>query len=170
MVYADGSLGYGFGIKGMDISCLPNESVNAIASQLEGLLCSVAEGWKIQLYYRFYPKEEDLLTKHAEISKDAPEGYAPLRQSRLAFLRGREFFVPKIYLFLRSRVHRFSKRRFWEGEKRFAAISLEEFKEHEQKCLKARNRFFSSLERARLAPKPLTSKGWFCRPIRIPEP
>ena len=161
MVYADDSLGYGFELGGIDIGCAPNESINGIASRLEGLLCSMAEGWKLQVYYRLYPRVKGLLEKHAQLSKNAPDSYAPLRESRLGFLEGREFFIPKIFLFLRGRPHGFSKRKFWEGEKMFEKISMEEFREHGQNCLKVKKRLFSTLQRIGVNPRALSREEWF---------
>ena len=57
--------------------------------------------------------------------------------------------------------HEFSKRRFWESEKRFEKLTLNQFYQHKQNFLRSKNCVKSSLECAGLAPEDLTALEWY---------
>ena len=165
MVYGDGSLGCGFKLEGADISCLENQGVNDLATKLENLLTSTAEGTKLQFVYHLSSSVGALIDGHQGISRNAPAKYAPLRSSRPRDLRRRVvsggLFSLNIFCFVRGTPHGFSKRKFWESPKKFERISKQEFEEHKNRFFRTKKQIQSSLEYAGLGPQGLTSVEWF---------
>ena len=165
MVYGDGSLGCGFKLEGVDISCLENQGVNDLATKLENLLTSAGEGIKLQFVYHLSSSVGALIDGHTSISRNAPAKYAPLRSSRPKCFRRRVvsggLFSLDIFCFVRGAPHGFGKRRFWESPKKFERISKQEFEEHKNRFLRTKKQIQSSLEYAGLGPQNLTSVEWF---------
>ena len=165
MVYGDGSLGCGFKLEGIDISCLENQGINDLATKLENLLTSTAEGTKLQFVYHLSSSVGALIHGHMGISRNAPAKYAPLRNSRPKCFRRRVvsggLFSLDIFCFVRGAPHGFGKRRFWQSSKKFERIGKEEFEEHKNRFLRTKKQVRSSLEYAGLGAEDLKPGEWF---------
>ena len=165
MVYGDGSLGCGFRLEGHDIGCATEERINDIADKIEHLVCSIPEGWRLQLYYRLSPSGGGILDAHGDVSRNAPEKYAPLRKSRLGFLKGIEegegFFNPEIFLFLRGVPHAFARRKLWQGGGAFGRLTEEGFAEHKKNFLKGKKKIKAALGYGGFNPGGIGADGWF---------
>ena len=164
MVYDDGSLGCGFRLVGAATDCAENGSVNELAAKLEDLVASLEEGARISLFYRLSSSVEPLIKEHEDTAGGVSGHYAPLRDSRSRFLRGRAasggILIPEIYCFLRGRPHAFSKRGFWEPQKKFETITEGGFGKHRAEFLRLKNRLISSLNHAGLSPGDLAIGDW----------
>ena len=165
MIYADGSIGGGFKLTGTDIACLPSEETNQFLRKVENLIVSAEEGLKLQLFYRLSPSVSTMLGQHIEISKEAPEVYSPISDARVSFIKQREsnnqFFVPEIYLFVRSEGFTYKKQKLWEASKKFESVALTEYQAHRDKFERSLKQIESSLVSTRMNPKKLTEKEWF---------
>jgi len=165
MVYQDGSFGVGFKLAGADISVSHPDQINAICQKVENLLVGLPEKIKAQLFYRLTDSVEDLLREHQGVSVESGGVYEPIGNARMGFLeakmKDRLFFVPEIYLFLRSAPLEMRKRRFFEKEQEFQGFPGKEF-------LAAKERFFilvsqveSALRAIQVGPARLTREEWF---------
>jgi conjugal transfer ATP-binding protein TraC len=165
MVYADGSLGGGFRLRGFDIACLPPEEINQFTRNVENLLVSNEEGLRLQLFYRLSPDIDRLTKAHEAISLEAPEIYRPIAEARLKFLKenasSKIFFTPEIFVFVRGKPFSYRKQKLWESQKRFETMSREEYLAHREKFERSLKQVQSSLEHAKLHPEKLTEKEWF---------
>ena len=165
MVYADGSLGGAFRLTGYDISCLPTEEINSFAQKIENLLISAEEGLRLQLFYRVTPNVTQLLEDHRKISISAPEIYRPVAEARLNHLsesaKVKSYFVPELYLFIRSRSFQYRKRKLWEAPKKFETLSKEEYLTHREKFVRAIKQVEASLEHTGLTPRRVSEEEWF---------
>ncbi len=164
MVYSDGSLGCGFKLTGIDISCLPNDEINNFSQQIENLLISAEEGLRLQLFYRLTSNVGNVLKAHEEIVNESPEVYKVVADARLNFLKQNEefknYFVPEYYFFVRSRPFSYPRQKFWESPKKFEAITLNEYKTHKEKFIRALKQVESSLVSARLYPERVNKIEW----------
>jgi hypothetical protein len=164
MVYKDGSLGQGFKLKGADISVSSPEHINSISSKLETLLVGLPEGVRLQIFFKLGSNIDALLKEHESVSREAPSEYGPIRENRLKYLSDKQadkcFFVPEIYLFLRSSPHSFRKRKFFERQTEFQGFSENEYKSLREKFLNLSAQIQSALLSARLKPTVLTSEEW----------
>lgn len=165
MVYADGSLGGGFKLTGVDISCSPLEDINQFSRQIENLLISTEEGLRLQLFYRVTPDVGEVLQEHELITSKAPEIYYAISKARLDFINKNQteknYFVPEFYFFVRSRPYTYKKQKLWESAKQFETITLDEYEKHKEKFKRAFKQVESSLVQAKLNPKRLSDKYFF---------
>ena len=165
MVYADGSLGCGFELRGVDIGTQTNEFINALSMKLENVLTSAPQGLKLQFFYRPTSSIEGVLREHEAVSQDAPDNYRPIVESRTDFLRSIQncngFFTPKITLFIRGNPHNFSKRKLWQSARKFEHITRERFDEHRDEFCRDKEQVVSSLNNAGLTGRELKSHEWF---------
>ena len=164
-VFNDGSLGAGFRLGGYDISCASGEEINQFSRNVENLLVSCPEGIRLQVFYRLSPNVEDVLEKHEAVSKDCPSVYQEVRGARLDFLRETArsdgFFVPEIYLFVRSEALQFKKKKLFEKRTQFEQVTRGRYVEHKEKFLRLLNQLESSLKTCRVAPVRINKDEWF---------
>ena len=165
MVYSDGSLGGGFKLCGVDISCSPVDEINQFARQIENLLITAEEGLRLQLFYRVTPNVRDTLKEHENITSEAPEVYRPVSDARLSFIKKNEseksYFVPEYYFFVRSKPFSYKKQKLWEAQKQFETVTFSEYETHREKFERALKQVESSLAQARLSPKKLSEQEFF---------
>lgn len=150
-VFADGSLGAGFALQGVDISCASCDFVNEVAAQLENMLKGMSDGMRLQVLYRLTPSDHGVIAKHGATSRDAGPGHRELREKRLQHLKKMPLLTPEIYLFMRSRPH----------GKRFAAICEEEYGHNRDRFLREVRSIVSALSHIRLGVQTLSCKQWF---------
>ena len=150
-VFWDGSLGAGFRLQGIDISCASANRVNEISRQLKNLLMGVSEGIKLQVCYHMTPNAHHLIDAHGKISKDAGDKHQRLRKSRLEHLRGQVHLVPEIYLFIRSK---------GQGKK-WTPMPKKDFIQKKDHFLREAKSIESALGRIGLSPNPLAKEEWF---------
>lgn len=165
MIYSDGSIGGGFKLTGADIACLPSDEINQFLRTVENLIVSADEGLRLQLFYRLSPNVSDLLEQHIQVSKEAPEVYAPVADARIKFIKKRElnnqFFVPETFLFVRSEAFAYKKQKLWESSKKFETVTLAEYAAHREKFERSFKQIESSLQSTKMSPKRLTETEWF---------
>jgi type IV secretory pathway VirB4 component len=165
MVYRDGSLGIGFKLKGADISTATNEEINSYTQKLEMLLVGLPENLKLQVFYRLTPYVESTFENHKALSEQCDEIYRPIREARIEFLRnklkGGLFFLPEVYIFVRSAPVVFQKRKFFEKETVFQGFPEKEFLALRKKFEIVASQVESALKSAGLGPLVLTNDEWF---------
>lgn len=165
MVFSDGSLGSGFKIQGFDISCKTEEEINNFNRHIENLIISAEEGIRLQVFYRLTSNVERLIEKHKAVSKDSPEIYRPVSDARINHIekayQSNEFFVPEIYLFIRSKPLKYKKRKFFESKELYETVSKKEYDIHFNKFLRSVKKIEASLSYAHLKPKFLQRQQWF---------
>ena len=169
MIFSDGSLGAGFKLQGVDISCASTESVNNFNQTLESLLTSIPEGLSLQVFYRLTSDASGTIKRHGLISFDSASSCSPEQQeiikARIDFLNenneGKQYFSPEIYLFLRSQAFKYRRRRLWQSETQFQHISRSEYDNHRESFEQITRQLFSLLRNGGLFPMPLTKESWF---------
>ncbi len=165
LVFGDGSLGFGFKIKGKDISCETVPEINVFNSKLEGLVTSLNEGISLQVFYHLSPEVDDLINEHTNLSKTYPDkAYDPILKSRKDFLeknrQNGHYFNPEIYLFLKSKPLSYKSKNLFSKEKDFIATTEDEFKIHSKNFEKQINQVSSSLKSLNIFESELSKKEW----------
>ena len=164
-VFNDGSLGAGFRLGGYDISCASPEEINQFSRNVEHLLVSCPEGIRLQLFYRLTPNVEGVLQKHEEVSKDCAPVYQEVRGARLNFFRDTArnggFFVPEIYLFVRSETLLLKKKKLFEKQTQYEQVTRHRYEEHKEKFSRFVSQLESSLKSCKVDPVRMTKQEWF---------
>jgi conjugal transfer ATP-binding protein TraC len=165
MVYADGSLGAGFKLSGIDISTASESLVNELSMQLENLINTAEAGLRFQIFYKLSSHVKPIIDAHAELTCGSADEYGAVSEARLKFLRTNAaqggYFNPEIYFFIRSVPHGYRKQRFWEKDSDFKKITAKEYGDHKSKFERSLRQLQSSLSHARLNPKRLSAQAWF---------
>jgi conjugal transfer ATP-binding protein TraC len=165
MVYLDGSLGVGFRLSGYDISCAAPESINAFCEKVENFLSGLNEGLRVQVFYRLTNNAMPIIEEHKMVSGEAAFAYAPIREARVSFLEEKvssgQFFIPEVYLFVRSQPLQMKKRRFFEKKAAFEGFPEKEFQEQKEKFYILVSQVESALRFSNLQPTRLLKEEWF---------
>lgn len=165
MVYADGSLGVGFELSGMDIAAASTSQVNEFTSALENLINTAQEEVRLQVFYRLTPYVSELIEAHEKLTGNPSDSYSPLVSSRVSFLNKNvengHYFKPEVYFFVRSAPSKYRKQRFWQSEVSFQQLTEKEYQEHKDSFLRVVKQVESSLSHARLNPVQLAKEKWF---------
>lgn len=165
MVYLDGSLGVGFRLNGYDISCAPSDLINSFSQKIETLLAGLPENLRLQVFYRLTDNVDETLENHQVISKNAGLNYDPIRQARIDFLNDKKdserFFVPEIYLFIRSKGLHLKKRRIFEKSESFAGFPEQEFNALKEQFYIQVSQLEAALRSASLSLVRVLKKEWF---------
>jgi len=165
IVFLDGSLGAGYRLQGIDISCKTSEDINSSCQKIESFLSSLEEGLKLQIFYRMGHDASTLIKLHKDLSGEENSNYQPVLEAQMNFLenkvQGKNFFFPEIYLFVRSQPLNLPKRRFFDKSKTFEGFPEKEFGLHRDRFFIKLKQIHSSLESCGLGPKPLRSEEWF---------
>lgn len=165
MIYLDGSLGVGFQLSGYDISCAMPEAINAFCQKVENFLVGLNEGLRVQVFYRLTNRATQMIEEHKMASGDSGLEYRPIREARISFLEEKvesgQFFVPEIYLFVRSQPLQLRKRRFFEKKQNFEGFPEKEFQEQKEKFFVLVSQVESALRFSNLQPKRLEKDEWF---------
>ncbi|MBL7542221.1 MAG: TraC family protein [Bdellovibrionaceae bacterium] len=165
VVFNDASLGSGFRVIGNDISLKTPAEVNYFSEKIEGLLNSLPEEYSLQLFYKLNHDVENIIQKHENVSKNCKESYHPIREARVKYLRknaeNREYFVPEIFVFVRSPSHRMKQIRFWQKRESFEAMTKREYDQHRQKFERTMTLVKSVLESAGLFPTEIDPVEWY---------
>lgn len=165
MVYLDGSLGVGFQLNGYDISCAVPEAINAFCQKVENFLVGLNDGLRIQVFYRLTNRATKMIEEHKMASGESGFEYQPIRDARVSFLEEKvesgQFFVPEIYLFVRSQPLQMKKRRFFDKKEQFEGFPEKEFQEQKEKFFILVSQVESALRFSNLQPKRLQKDEWF---------
>mgnify|MGYP006077432703 CR=1 FL=1 len=165
VVFNDGSLGAGFKIIGNDISLKTPTEVNYFSEKIEGLLNSLPEDYSLQLFYKLNHEMENIIQKHEDVSLNCKESYQPIRKARVHFLRdnaeNRQYFVPEIFVYVRSASYRLKQRRFWEKRELFEIMTKKEYAQHRQKFERTLTLIYSGLQSAGLLPCEIDPIEWY---------
>ena len=165
IVFNDGSLGAGFRLGGFDISCANPDEINLFNRNLEHLLVSCAEGTRLQLFYRLTPNIQKVLADHELVSAGAAPVYEAVREARLKFFKetaaGNGYFVPEIYLFVRSEALFLKKKKLFEKQAQYEQVTKRRYDEHREKFSRLVSQLESSLKQCKLAPVGVGREEWF---------
>lgn len=165
LVFGDGSLGYGFHLKGKDISCETVSQINSFNQALESMISSIEEGTRMQVLYRLTPHVDDLIQGHLGLCNSSNENYKEILESRRRFLEKNKksgcYFQPEIYLFLRGRPLSLKNRPLFSKEKKFIQITDEIFKTHFKNFEKQVHQIHSSLSSLGLLKSSIKGSEWF---------
>ncbi len=165
MVYLDGSLGIGFKLVGFDVSCASPESINGFCQKVESLLVGLPESLRLQVFYKLSGDVGAVLESHREISNESAPIYQPIKDARVRFLEGKaegdRFFVPEVYLFIRSSGVPLKRRRFFEKRAQFDGFPEKEFEEAKSKFFVLISQVEAALRSAGLSPARLERNAWF---------
>lgn len=165
MVYQDGSLGVGFKLNGNDISCAAPEVINTFCQKVENFLVGLSEGLRLQVFYRLTNNVNQIIEEHKMVSGGAAVEYGPIRDARIKFLEDKsdkqQFFVPEIYLFIRSQPLELKKRRFFEKKEAFEGLPEKEFQEKKERFFILVSQVESALKFSNLKPQRLMREAWF---------
>ncbi len=165
IVFNDGSLGCGFKIVGNDISLKTSDEINQFSQKIENLLVSIPQDYKLQFFYKLGHKVGGLLDKHDSVSAGCSEKYEPIKKARLSFFRKNEanhsYYVPEIYLFIRSPKKGLRKRTLFEKAEKYAELTFGEYTSHRQKFERTLNLIESTLSGASVKPTLLVKEEWF---------
>jgi conjugal transfer ATP-binding protein TraC len=165
MVYLDGSLGVGFKLGGADISCASPDAINSLCQKIENFLVGLPERLRIQVFYRLTNRVAETIEIHKAASGDSDPQYQPIREARFRFLERKmengQFFLPEIYVFVRSEPLQMKKRRFFEKKEQFEGFPEKEFLAHKDRFSILVSQVESALRSANLGPKPLGKDEWF---------
>lgn len=165
LVFGDGSLGYGFKIKGKDISCETISKINIFNSKLEGLISSLNEGISLQVFYHLSPEVDNIINSHIELSKSTPSmPYEQILNSRTDFLKKNRinghYFKPDIYLFIKSKSIHYKSKNIFSKEKEFVTATEDQFKSHYKNFEKQINQVTSSLKSMGIYESDLDRQDW----------
>lgn len=164
-VFNDGSLGAGFRLGGYDISCASPEEINQFSRNVEHLLVSCPEGIRLQLFYRLTPNVETVLSKHEEVSRGCEPIYKEVREARIGFFRKTAddggFFVPEIYLFVRSEALALKRKKLFEKQAQYEQVTKQRYEEHKEKFLRLLSQLESSLKSCKVDPARIGKDEWF---------
>ncbi len=165
MVYQDGSLGAGFKLRGCDISCASPDIINSFCQKIENLLVGLPERLRLQVFYRLTNSVEEVLQSHKAASEKSDEVYKPIRAARFKFLEGKadlgRFFVPEVYVFVRSEPLLLKKRRFFEKKQEFQGFPEKEFLAHKERFFILLSQVEAALTSANVGPSRLLKDEWF---------
>ena len=156
-IYWDGSLGAGFTLNGVDMSCASSDAMNDLSTQLENLLKAMSEGMRLQVCYRLTSNAKGIIDRHGEVSAGASAEHQVLREARLEHLNqvnhGLGWFIPEIYLFVRTPPH--------AKGRRFISLSPGEFERKRTKFDREVRSLQSALTHGGLQPRQLSRSKWF---------
>lgn len=165
MVYLDGSMGVGFKLTGTDISCAAPEEVNSFCQKLETFLVGLPEKTRVQVFYRLNNSSQEVIERHMAISESSNAIYKPILEARVEYLAKRiseeRFFVPEIYLFLRSEPVQMRKRKIFEKKKDFEGFPEKEFQALKERFFILVSQVEAALQGAGLAPHRILREEWF---------
>ena len=161
----DGSLGVGFKLTGLDISCASPDEINAFSKKIESLIVGLPEKIRLQIFYKLTNNAKLVIEEHKASATGDDPLYAPIANARHEFFEKKandgRLFVPEIYFFLRSDALVMKKRGLFEKRQEFQGFPVEQFTAHKDKFLILVNQVESSLSSARLQPKRLNSEECF---------
>ena len=165
MVFSDGSLGAGFKIQGMDISCVDSEKINRFNQVLEALLTAIPEGLSLQVFHKLTPYASEIIKKHSSIPEvDSGGEVLETTKSRVHFLKcnneKEQYFTPELYIFLRNGPLKYKKYGLWRSEEKFQQMARTEYEEHKESFEKNARQLFLLLQNAQLYPRPLDAESW----------
>lgn len=165
MVYNDGSLGVGFKLKGLDISCAMPDTVNNFCQKIENFLVGLPEEIKVQVFYRLTDYANDVIQAHKDVTANCDENYKAIREARLRFIQNKldsgRIYLPEIYLFVRSQPAQLKKRKLFESNKSFEGLPEKEFIQLKEKFYILVSQVESALRSAQLSPERLLKDDWF---------
>lgn len=161
----DGSLGVGFKLTGLDISCASPDEINAFSKKIESLVIGLPEKIRLQVFYKLTNEAKSVIEEHkACVTADDPL-YAPIANARHEFFENKvqngTLFVPEIYFFMRSEALLMKKRGLFEKKQEFQGFPAEQFTTHKEKFSILVNQVESSLQSARLQPQKLSKEQCF---------
>ena len=164
-VFSDGSLGSGFKLTGFDISCASPDEINEFNTKLESFLVGLPTSTKVQIFYRLENSARGIIQEHKENSDINDSNYVPVSSARHEFLEkkieDKSFYVPEIYLFVRTGELALERRRLFEKRRTFEGFPEKQFAAHKEKSSILIEQVQSALQSAGLKPEILTADDCF---------
>lgn len=161
----DGSLGVGFKLTGIDISCASPDEINAFSKKIESLIIGLPEKLRLQVFYKLTNEAKSIIEEHRKSAGTDDPLYSPIAEARYEFfekkVREETLFVPEIYFFVRSDALAMKKRGLFEKKQEFEGFPIEQFTAHKEKFLILASQVESSLTSARLQPRRMSSEECF---------
>ncbi len=165
LVFKDGSLGSGFELTGRDISTATNTNINSLTRELENLLKTVNEGYRLQIFHNISKDVESIIDEHEAISKNLDGSYKEVANARIHYLRDNfksgNYYKPKIYIFIRGLKYKFNKVGLLSSTpKELEQVEIEKYEEHKDEFLRVSDVVKNYLDSAGLMPKELEKDKW----------
>lgn len=165
MVYSDGSLGAGFKLGSMDISCKSDEEISFFTKNVENFLKSLDESIRLQIFYKLSPDVSEILNKHKDISDLEESVLKEVNQSRISYhqksMEDKHYFSTDVYFFIRSKPLSFKKQGLLQKTDHFTAVTDDTYKNHKDGFLKLYEKVYSGLSALGLQPEFLSNESWF---------
>jgi type IV secretory pathway VirB4 component len=164
MVFKDGSIAAGFEITGKDIATTTSSNINQFTRELENMLKSIDEGYKIQVFHDISSDVSKTIKEHELLSFEAKGNYQEVIKARVDFLKNNakngSYYQPKIYLFVKGKKYRFKKTGFLNTLKGFEQIELNDYQNHKDDFNRTFDVIRSYLSSTGLMPKELEQSKW----------
>lgn len=165
LAFSDHSLGAGFKITGVDISCLDTQEINLVVDRLEKLLISLEIGTRIQVIYKLTPHVQQKIEQHLKISENSNSAIQEVAKFRAQFLtdlsKKGHFFKPEIFLFVRSMPTKTSRLKIFEKQEKWRSFTELEFSNTFNQFEKTVNLVQSALRASGFEPEALSNEHWF---------
>lgn len=164
MVFKDGSLGAGFEVTGKDIGASTSNDINSFTRELENLLKSITEGFKIQIFHDVSKDVEKTILQHESFSKNNKGNYKKVAKARVDFLKANaksaSYYQPKIYIFIRGNKYKFKKSSLLGNKKDFEQIEANDYLEHKENFNRVLESSKAYLETLDLKPREISKEKW----------
>jgi type IV secretory pathway VirB4 component len=164
MVFKDGSLGAGLEITGKDIATSTNSNICLFTRELENLLKTISEGFKIQIFHNISKDVDSKIKEHEKLSLGHIGAYKEVTNARVSFLKDNfkkgNYYQPKIYIFIRGSKYKFKKTKLFGNCKDFEQIENDKFCEHKDEFLRTFDTLKNYLDSTELNLNQLSKEKW----------
>lgn len=165
LVFKDGSLGAGFELTGRDISTATNNSINSFTRELENLLKTIHEGYRLQVFHNISKDVDNLIIEHESLSKNFSENYKEVSKARVHYLKENlkegNYYKPKVYIFIRGLKYKFNKvGLFSSTPKELKQVEIDKYEEHKDEFLRVHDIVQNYLDSAGLFARELKKNKW----------
>jgi type IV secretory pathway VirB4 component len=164
LVFKDGSLGASFEVTGKDIATATSSNVNLFTREIENLLKSMPEGFKIQIFHNISKDVGESISEHEKLSSELDGNYKEVSNARINYLKGNavagQYYQPKIYIFIRGKKYKFKRSGLFSSSEDFKQIEVEGYEDHKDDFLRTFDMVKSYLESVDLKPKELSKIKW----------
>lgn len=164
MIFKDGSIGAGFEITGRDIGTATTQSINQFTKEIENMLKSIEEGYRVQVFHNISADVIDTIDEHESLSKNAEGSYKEVVKARTEFLKRNakngSYYQPKIYIFIRGKRYKFKKTSFFSSKGNFEKIEQDDYSDHKESFNRTLDIIRSYLSSTGLNPKELGKTKW----------
>lgn len=165
MIFSDGSMGAGFKLSNMDISCKSDEEINFFTKNVENFLKSLDDSIKLQIFYKLSPDVSNILNKHRDISDLDSTLLKEVNLSRISNfeknMSSKLYFSTNVYFFIRSKPLVLKTQGVLQKNEKFISVTNGEYKNFKDNFLKNFEKVFSGLGSLGMGPEVLVREDWF---------